>query len=221
MKPDSTAAGVSRINNLTIGTEAKLDLKRNKLITETPVGTFSGGAYDGVHGLVKRAYGQGAWAGNGLTTSENDASPTVGTTTIGVASASTILFIAPTATGTWAGQSVTGTTTLAMYTYAGDLNFDGRVDAQDYGIIDNWVQFPGTSGYVNGDINYDGVIDAADYGIIDNTIQLQGAPIPMTGSDVAGAGLQAVPEPASLGVMAIASAGLLGRRRRRDSSSSR
>jgi hypothetical protein len=62
---------------------------------------------------------------------------------------------------------------------AGDMNFDGLVDAQDYGTIDNWVQFPGTDGYANGDLNYDGVIDAADYGIIDNTIQLQGPPLPV------------------------------------------
>jgi hypothetical protein len=73
---------------------------------------------------------------------------------------------------------VTGSTTIAMYTYAGDVNFDGLVDASDYGIIDNYFQFPGTTGYANGDFNYDGVIDAGDYGIIDNTFQLQGAPIP-------------------------------------------
>src|SRR5688572_1208317 len=120
-----------------------------------------------------------------------------------------------------------------MYTYAGDLNFDGRVDAQDYGTIDNWVQFPGTDGYVNGDINYDGIIDAVDYGIIDNTIQLQGPPIGTSGiavaaracsgravarraclfsSEVMGA-VSAVPEPAALAI--IAAAPLLARRRRR------
>jgi hypothetical protein len=45
----------------------------------------------------------------------------------------------------------------------------------DYGSIDNWIQFPGTNGYMNGDLNYDGVIDVADYGVIDNSIQLQAA----------------------------------------------
>jgi hypothetical protein len=205
------------VASLTIGPDATLDLKNNKLLTDTPVGTFTGGAYDGVHGEVARAYNSGAWNQPGLKTSMPDAGPTVGTTTIGVASAQQVLFIAPTATGTFAGQPVTGATTIAMYTYAGDLNFDGRVDAQDYGIIDNWVQFPGTSGYANGDINYDGVIDAADYGIIDNTIQLQGPPIPISG-DVAAAelsGVTAVPEPAAVLVAALTTiAGVLARRRR-------
>jgi hypothetical protein len=67
------------------------------------------------------------------------------------------------------GKPSRGATTIAVYTYAGDVNFDGLVDASDYGIIDNYYQFPGTTGYANGDFNYDGVIDAGDYGIIDNT----------------------------------------------------
>ena len=77
------------------------------------------------------------------------------------------------------GQTITGATTIAMYTWAGDVDLNGVVDAVDYGTIDNWIQFPGTTGYTNGDLNYDGVIDAVDYGIIDNGIQLQGAPIPI------------------------------------------
>jgi hypothetical protein len=142
----------------------------------------------------------------------------VGTTTIGVNKASEVLFIGPAETAMFGGLTVTGSSTLAMYTYAGDVNFDGLVDASDYGIIDNFFQFPGTTGYANGDFNYDGVIDAGDYGIIDNTFQNQGAPIPVNAGTAALSGVTAVPEPASLGVIAIASAGMFGRRRRRDSS---
>jgi hypothetical protein len=201
------------LNAAALANTGTIDLRDNKLVTNTAVGTFAGGAYDGVHGDVQRAYHSGAWDRPGLMTSMPEAGPTIGTTTIGVASAAQILFLAPTATGTWAGQPITGASTLAMYTYAGDLNFDGRVDAQDYGVIDNWVQFPGTSGYANGDINYDGVIDAADYGIIDNTIQLQGAPIP-SGATVLG-GVSAVPEPVSVATLGVAAAMAMLRRRRR------
>jgi MYXO-CTERM domain-containing protein len=96
------------------------------------------------------------------------------------------------------------------------LNLDGLVDAQDYGIIDNWVQFPGTSGYASGDINYDGVIDAADYGIIDNTIQLQGAPMQMSGSAIPStelAGASAVPEPGGAALLGLCALAPLRRRR--------
>jgi hypothetical protein len=206
-------AGTMRIvGTYTIDTlaGAKFELSNNKLITDKAPGTATAGVYDGVQGDVQSAYNFGAWDKPGLTTSMPDAGPAIGTTTIGVATAEQVLFIAPTDTGVFAGHTVTGATTLAVYTYAGDMNFDGLVDAADYGIIDNWVQFPGTDGYANGDLNYDGTIDAADYGIIDNTIQLQGPPIPMSGAAVGLSGVTAVPEPTSLAV-----AGLLCCMRRR------
>jgi hypothetical protein len=209
--PNATAAGASKVATLAIGPSARFDLTNNKLITDTPVGTFSGGAYNGVQGEVARAYDFGAWDKPGLMTSMPDAGPLVGTTTIGVSDGKTVLFLGPTETGTFAGQTVTSSSTLAVYTYAGDVNFDGLVDASDYGIIDNYFQFPGTTGYANGDFNYDGVIDAGDYGIIDNTFQLQGAPIPMTGGVASAASVTAVPEPTWLGAGAIA---LLALRRR-------
>jgi autotransporter-associated beta strand protein len=225
---DGTAKKVINTGALTINGASKVDVSDNKLLTTTPVGSFTGGAYNGVQGDVARAYNFGSWDQPGLMTSQENAGPNAGplsgTTTVGVATGEQILFIAPTDTGVFAGQTVTGATTLVMYTYAGDMNFDGLVDAADYGVIDNWVQFPGTDGYANGDLNYDGVIDAADYGIIDNTIQLQGAPFPGvndTWASGAGAsasaglsGVTAVPEPASLSIVGLAAAALMRRRRR-------
>jgi hypothetical protein len=227
MTPDMVATGVSNVDSLVIAANASLDLKRNKLVTNTPIGSFTAGAYTGVQGEVARAYNFGAWDQPGLTTSEElagpNAGPLSGTTTIGVATGEQILFLGPTDTGMFAGQTITGATTIAMYTYAGDVNFDGLVDAADYGVIDNWVQFPGTDGYANGDLNYDGVIDAGDYGIIDNTIQLQGPQIPgwdypYASSAQSGAslsGVTAVPEPTAIGLAVVAAGVLLGRRRRR------
>ena len=211
---------VLKATTLSISSTSRLDLSDNFLIVANgSAGTFNGTSYTGVQGDVARAYNFGAWDQPGLTTSQENAGqnagPLSGTTTIGVATAEQVLFIAPTETAIWAGETVTGTSVLAMYTYAGDVNFDGLIDGADYGTLDNWIQFPGTSGYANGDVNYDGVIDGADYGVLDNSIQLQGAPFP---TDLpSAAAVVAVPEPAGVISMMTAAAmgALLSRRRRR------
>ena len=79
-------------------------------------------------------------------TSDPEAGPSVGRATIGVATGEQALFLGPTETGVFAGQTISGTTTIAMYTWAGDVDLNGVVDAVDYGTIDNWIQFPGTTG---------------------------------------------------------------------------
>ena len=94
-----------------------------------------------------------------------------------VAEAADVLFLSGDEVGQYEGQQVDATTVIIKYTYTGDANLDGLIDAVDYGVIDNSIQFPGSSGYFNGDFNYDGVIDAADYGYIDNNIQVQGPPL--------------------------------------------
>ena len=225
--PNGGVDGTSRVTSLSIGPDGSLDVRDNKFITDTPAGSFNGTAYAGVQGEVARAYNFGAWDQPGLKTSEpnagQNAGPLSGTTTIGVATAEQVLFIAPTETTVVFGQTVTGASTIAMYTYAGDVNLDGLIDGADYGTLDNWIQFPGTSGYANGDVNYDGVIDGADYGVLDNSIQLQGAPFLGVNESFAGgasaltsiSGVTAVPEPSAL--IAVASttiAGVLSRRRR-------
>jgi hypothetical protein len=199
--------------NVTIGGTSKFDLADNKLIiTNGTAGTVTGGVYSGVQGDVQRASNFGAWDGFGLTTSMPDA--VAGLTTIGVATGEQVRGLGATDTDTFGGETITGASVIAMYTYAGDANLDGTIDGGDYGIIDNFVQVPGADGYANGDFNYDGVIDGGDYGIIDNNVQAQGAPFPTSGV-AAGPAVTAVPEPASALALASVAASLLMKRRRR------
>ena len=207
---------VIKTGTLAVTGTAQLDLADNRLVTSTAVGTASGGVYTGVTGMIQRAYNEGAWDGDGLTSSA--AAGTDGLTTLAVADASDIFGIGETATATWSGQTVTGASTLVMYTYGGDTNFDGKLDADDYGTIDFNVLLDGpVDGYYNGDFNYDGIVNADDYGVIDFNILAQGEAFP-TGAASAGAtGVVTVPEP-SAGVLvtlaASASASLRRRRRR-------
>ena len=214
---NGTTTGVSKFQNLNVGSSGVLDLKDNDAIINysgsSPIGTLSGSAYDGLTGKIASAYDYGAWDGPGITTTMGDA--TSGLTTLAIAEASDVLFIGSTDTAVWGGQTVDGTSVLIKYTYAGHLNFDGLVDAGDYGIIDDSYQFPGTTAYSKGDINYDGVIDGGDYGIIDNSYQFQGPPITTTaGMGAAAIGVTPVPEPAAFGTVLLA-AGLASARRRR------
>src|SRR5205814_4998587 len=117
----------------------------------------------------------------------------------------------PTDTATFGGQVVTGSDTLVMYTYGGDANLDGKINVDDYGHIDSSIPL-GIAGWFNGDFNYDGKINVDDYGIIDSNVPIQGAPFP-TGSGAGLNGVSAVPEPATLSVLSLGAAALLGRRR--------
>jgi len=143
------------------------------LIRGSNVGSFQNGAYTGITGMIQTGRTPNCtWDGTGIVTSMADAA--AGLTGVGIGKAADLLFLSPGATGVWDGHTVDATTVIVKYTYAGDANLDGLVDAADYGMIDNYYQFPGTSGYANGDFNFDGVIDAGDYGYIDNSFQLQG-----------------------------------------------
>ena len=114
-------------------------------------------------------------------------------------------------------SSLNDSDVLIKYTYYGDANLDGKVDGSDYSRIDNGVLL-GLSGWFDGDFNYDGVIDGSDYTLIDNSFNTQGAQInaevASPTAQITGAGISAVPEPASLGLFGIGALGLLGRRQR-------
>src|SRR4030095_7099893 len=81
---------------------------------------------------------------------------------IGVAKASDVRPSSATTTVLWAGQTITGTDTLVMYTYGGDANLDGKINVDDYIRIDSGIA-AGLRGWSNGDFNYDGKVNIDDY----------------------------------------------------------
>src|SRR5206468_3631243 len=122
--PNGQVAGVSRTGTFDVSI-GRFDLSDNHLITTSSAGSWTGSSYTGITGSVASGRGLGNnWDGAGIVTSQSNA---VGSnyTTIGVARASDVIPSTATATTTWAGQAITGTDTLVMYTYGGDATLDG------------------------------------------------------------------------------------------------
>jgi len=85
---------------------------------------------------------------------------------------------------------------------AGDINGDGVVDAADYIILKGNLGTSGHAANTNGDLDGDGDVDLADLGILSGGLN----------NGAAGAGT--IPEPATLGLLAIGALALVRRRRK-------
>src|SRR5439155_20062996 len=156
MAESGTHDHVLKTGNVTVSGSGRIDLSDNKLITTSVVGTANGGVYDGVTGYIQSGRGTGSWNGTtGIVTSQTVATAS-NFNSIGIATGQEVKGLATaTDTAVWAGQTVTGSDTLVMYTYGGDANLDGKINVDDYGRIDFAVPL-GIAGWSNGDFNYDG-----------------------------------------------------------------
>ena len=92
---NGTSTGVSKFASLNVGTSGVLDLKDNDAVIDytgtSPIGTFSGGSYNGLQGKVAYAYHNSNWDRAGIKTSMTDADN--GLTTLGIGEASQVLFL--------------------------------------------------------------------------------------------------------------------------------
>jgi hypothetical protein len=125
---------------------------------------------------------------------------------------------------TFEGQPSASSDVLIKYTWYGDANLDGKVDAADYTRLDAAYlnnrnsSNPQLTGWYNGDFNYDGQVNGSDYTLIDNAFNTQGASISAQPATFTAqiAGSSAVPEPGALFLLGIGALGLrpLGKSRR-------
>ena len=152
------------LDNLSVGPTSRLDLNDNDLVVDN--GTFAD-----LQGLVL----QGFNGTTGITSSTSD-----GTQILALFDNSLI------GAADWGGQTIAPSAIVGKYTYFGDLNFDGQVSGDDYGVIDGNLDTTPPAGiaWLSGDANLDGIVTGDDYGTIDGALGLgAGNPLALALSD--------------------------------------
>jgi autotransporter-associated beta strand protein len=175
---------------------------------------------DQVRSLIASAFNAGTWTGGGMTSS-TAAADAGHLTALGYGGNANF------GLSTWRG--VTGLDAddvLVRYTYYGDADLNGAVTLDDFTLFLIGYQ-NGKTTWFDGDFDYNGVVTLDDFTLFLKGYQQQGAPLselesmindmPISDAERAAmlAAVQAVPEPASVGLLTVIAAYALSRRRRR------
>jgi PEP-CTERM motif len=206
----ASGGGDSAVSSLSISGGGLLDIANNSMIISYAAGTQS--TTDAtIRGYLVSGYAGGTLAGaSGITSSTAAVTPGFA---VGYADG---------ADGVVSGLS-SGQIEL-KYTLYGDANLDGVVSGDDFSIL---VGNLGKSdaAWDKGDFNYDGVVSGDDFSLLVGNLgkAANGADIAIPAGDLAAIdafaaanGLLAdVPEPASMGILALSGIAILSRRTRR------
>jgi autotransporter-associated beta strand protein len=211
------STGLAQMTSLSITGNGTLDINNNHVIITygsgpDPIATIAA--------EIESGYNGGAWNGPGIISSAAQTSTNGLRYGIGYADGSDFVVF-----GLLPGQIE------LQYTLLGDANLDGVVNGEDFTIlVSNIGKSAPTSGGIDGsgwdhgDFNYDGVVNGIDFTELVANLgkSANGADVILPAADYAAIdafaaanGLMAdVPEPTFFGLLGLAAAGVLARRRR-------
>jgi glucose/arabinose dehydrogenase len=195
LAPSGGAAGTSVLSSLTIAGAtdawtARLDLMNNDAIVQSTAANKTAD-FDRLYNQLKQGFNNGTWNGQGVTSTTAAANATNDTGLSVVDNA--LLGLTD-----FSGQPVTADSIILKYTYYGDIDQNGQVDADDLTVFAN--NFGRTTGatQINGDIDFNGAVNADDLTVFANNFNKG------VGNPLGAANVQAVPEPRTIALMAIA-----------------
>jgi hypothetical protein len=150
LKVAAHSAGASAANvdlaALSLAAGTTLDLTNNRLTVET-----SNSSLDStLANAISASYNSGHWNSPGITSSLAAQNPD---------------------NATAIGYLINPNSFIALYTYYGDANLDGKISADDYALLDRGFA-KHLTGWSNGDFDYSGTIDSSDYMLIDRVFAL-------------------------------------------------
>jgi hypothetical protein len=168
----NVAGAFLRVGSLAISPAAALDLGANDLIIQSTAANKAA-VLASLIPLLRSGRNGGAWDGLGIRSSAAATDPNHIT---GLAAVINDIGDGTTRIlASLGGESADVNTILVKYTYNGDGNLDGRIDADDYAGIDAGFATHAT-GYRNGDFNYsDGQPNSDDFFLIDKAFSDQSA----------------------------------------------
>jgi hypothetical protein len=158
------------VNSFTVAANGKLDLKDNDMIIHAPTGTADDvfdeiGATDDVYGALELGWDNGDLDGLGIMSSTSRDNINLDTG-LGYAKNSIWGF------SSFSGHAVNNDSILIKYTYWGDVDLNGQVDADDLTVVANNLNVVTTGGYWwDGDFDFDGDVDGDDWTLFSNNWQ--------------------------------------------------
>jgi hypothetical protein len=177
---------------------AKFDPTNNDSIFRSSAATKTTD-FNRLYNQLRQGFNGGNWQGNGIAS-----------TTAAGASDTTLALVDNALLGntTFSGQPVDAQSILLKYTYYGDIDQNGMVDADDLTVFaNNFGRLSGAT-QVDGDIDFNGAVNADDLTVFANNFG-KGVGNPLGAAST----VQAVPEPATLILFGIALVILIGRLR--------